>query len=283
MKAAQQSRSYYDQTYALLMKQRDELKAQYYAEEDKKDSDSEKLADYKASIEELQDQIAHFAEDMAKALYDIDFKSWADELSETLVNAWAAGESGAEAYKKKVSEILSNLGVKMISERFIANALEPIMNEFMKQYETDDGVLTEAGMRILGQMYQRGEELERLTEDFMNGLNEIALSNGADLKDKDSSSSSLGGGIKAVTEQTADLLASYINAIRADVSVNRITLTQILVAVQGQAEMPVIARAQLEQLRMIVLNTNRNADAAEMIYDLLHKLTPDGLKLNVKY
>lgn len=283
MKAAQESRTYYDQNYALLLKQRDELQAQYNAEEDKKKSDSEKLADFQAEIESLQDQITHFAEDMAKALYDIDFKSWASELGDALVDAWAAGESGAEAYKKKVSEILKNLGVKMITERFIATALEPIMNEFMKQYEKDDGVLTTQGMAILGKMYEKGQELEFMTNDFMNGLNDIAKQNGADLKDTDTSSSSLGNGIKGVTENTADLLASYINAIRADVSVNRITLAQILMHVQNQSEMPAIARSQLEELRRIADSTSRNADAAEMIYELLHKLTPDGIRLNVKY
>ena len=171
----------------------------------------------------------------------------------------------------------------MITERFIATALEPIMNEFMKQYEKDDGVLTTQGMAILGKMYEKGQELEFMTNDFMNGLNDIAKQNGADLKDTDTSSSSLGNGIKGVTENTADLLASYINAIRADVSVNRITLAQILIHVQNQSEMPAIARSQLEELRRIADSTSRNADAAEMIYELLHKLTPDGIRLNVKY
>lgn len=36
--------------------------------------------------------------------------------------------------------------------------------------------------------------------------------------------------------------------------------------------MPVIAKAQLEELRQIVDNTSRNADAADRIYDLLHSV-----------
>lgn len=41
-----------------------------------------------------------------------------------------------------------------------------------------------------------------------------------------SSSQTLSAGIKGVTEQTADLLAGYINSIRADVSVNRAMIAQ---------------------------------------------------------
>lgn len=42
----------------------------------------------------------------------------------------------------------------------------------------------------------------------------------------DDSSSSVGSSIKAIQEQTADLLAAYVNAIRADVSVNRAMIAQ---------------------------------------------------------
>jgi hypothetical protein len=49
------------------------------------------------------------------------------------------------------------------------------------------------------------------------------------------------------------------------------TLTEILYAVQGQSDMPMIARAQLQQLEQVAQNTQRNADAAEMIYEMLHQ------------
>ena len=40
------------------------------------------------------------------------------------------------------------------------------------------------------------------------------------------SSGSVTSGIKSITEQTADLLASYINSMRADLSVNRAMIAQ---------------------------------------------------------
>ena len=281
MKAAQQSRTYYDQSYAILLKQRDELQAQYAAEEDKKDSDSERLADFQAEIESLQDQITHFAEDMAKALYDIDFKSWASELSDALVNAWAAGESGAEAYKKKVSEILQGLGVKMITERFVSKAIEPVMDEFLKQYEKDDGILTKEGMAILGRMYEAGETLQGQVNTFMDGLNTISEQYGADMKGS-SSSSSAASGIKGMTEQTADLLASYINAIRADVSVIRISQAVHLPAIAASLQRTsVLAETQVTLQQQIAANTLRNADAADRIYDILHKIDIGATKVRV--
>ena len=281
---AKKSRSYYDATYASLLAQRDELRHQYEMEDEKKKSDANRLNDYQNEIAEMDDQIKHFAEDMAKAIYGIDFKTWASELSETLVSAWSSGEDAAEAYRKKVSDILKDLGVKMITERFISKALEPIMEDFLKQYEQDEGVLTQDGMNILARMYDAGDTLVEQTNDFMDGLNSIARQHGADLEEaKESSSAS--SAIKGMTEQTADLLASYINAIRADVSVNRMTLQQILFAMQGQAEMPVIATAQLEQLRMIAqytAATASNTARIDEIYSLLYENTLNANQFHVR-
>ncbi len=53
---------------------------------------------------------------------------------------------------------------------------------------------------------------------------------------EDSSSSNLGSGIKSITEDTANLLASYINAIRADVSYGKMQRERIAVALEGQGE-----------------------------------------------
>ena len=57
---------------------------------------------------------------------------------------------------------------------------------------------------------------------FEQGVNKAGLS----ILNKDESS--LSSNIKSITEETADIIASYINAIRADVSVNRAFLSQFV-------------------------------------------------------
>ena len=84
------------------------------------------------------------------------------------------------------------------------------------------------------------------------------------IKDTDDTSSSLSSGIKSITENTADLLASYVNSIRADVSVNR-TLIQAQVQYQSQ----------------IAANTLRNAEAADKIYDIMHKIEIGATKVRM--
>ena len=277
-----QSGEYFDMARANMLIQRDELKRQLADEEEKKDKDESKIIEYKEQIAEMEEDIKNFAKDMAETLYDIDFKSWAEQLSEALVNAWAAGENGAEAYKKKVSEILRDLGVKMITERFVMKALTPIMDEFLDQYDKDNGVLTEQGLAIIAKMYETGEEMSQQANAFMDGINEVAKQYGADLKDT-SSSSSVGSSIKGITENTADLLASYINAIRADVSVDRNMIAtyypQFLTVI---TQVSVLSQTQVTLQQQIAANTLRNANAADKIYDVMHKMEIGAVQIKVK-
>lgn len=245
VKQALQSKSYYDSVYASMLAQRDELARQLELEKDKKKSDKSKIADFEQSLTEIKDQIRYFATDMMKDLYGIDFKSWAQELAETLVSAWESGEDAAEAYRNKVSEILRDLGVKMIAERFMAEKLNPIMEQFIRQYELDKGILTEDGMRILAGMYEAGDELARQTSDFLDGINELAKERGLDMKESSSSSSGLSKSIEGISESTADLLGSYVNAVRADVSIIAMNIP-----VQNA-----IAQTQVQHLESIARHT----------------------------
>lgn len=100
-------------------------------------------------------------------------------------------------------------------------------------------------------------------KELWKSIEAAAKANGLDLSD--SSSSTLGKGIQSITESTADLLASYLNAIRADVSIMR----QIQ---QGGEENTAIFQSQLQQLNSIAQSTQRNADAAEEISSIMNSL-----------
>ena len=63
--------------------------------------------------------------------------------------------------------------------------------------------------------------------DFANAVLTAFRDSGAVLGTS-SGTKAMGDGIKSITEDTANLLASYINAIRADVSVTRTMIATIL-------------------------------------------------------
>ena len=76
------------------------------------------------------------------------------------------------------------------------------------------------------------------------------------------------------------MLASYLNAIRADVSVDRSMFERLME--EDLPKMSLIAEAQLRELNLIQMNTKRNADAADKIYELVNRVVDkSGNKLKI--
>lgn len=94
----------------------------------------------------------------------------------------------------------------------------------------------------------------------------------------DSSSSSSRNSVKSITEETGDLIASYLNSIRLYCAEDNTNLKQLTeLAKSALPEMSVIAKSQLAQLNAIAQNTLRSADAAEHI-DYLFNSVINGTK-----
>lgn len=252
MKTETNPSAYADQL-ALLHAQEDELRKQRQAEEDKKKTDKDKIADYDQQIKEMQLQIKTFAQDFLKDVYSIDMKSWASTLTDTIVSAWAKGEDAVDAYKKKVKDMVRDVVKNIITQKIMEKALEkPI--EWLTSVLDEKGQLDETDMiNFAKQVNEIGDKVV----PQITGLFDALKNEGLDMREDGSSSTT--NSIKGITEETADLLASYLNAVRLDVSVIR--------EMQGKfiPEMSEIAKSQLTQLNLIARNTLRNADAAERI------------------
>lgn len=252
MKSETNPSAYADQL-ALLHAQEDELRKQRQAEEDKKKTDKDKIADYDQQIKEMQLQIKTFAQDFLKDVYSIDMKSWASTLTDTIVSAWAKGEDAVDAYREKVKDMVRDVTKNIVSQKIMEKALEKPL-EWLTGILDEKGKLDETDMGdFADKLYQVGENVVPQLTGIFDALKEKGL----DLRENGSSSTT--NSIKGITEETADLLASYLNAIRLDVSVIR--------EMQGKflPEMSEIAKSQLTQLNLIAQNTLRNADAAERI------------------
>ena len=252
MKTEKNPSAYADQL-ALLHAQEDELRKQRQAEEDKKKTDKDKLADYDQQIKEMELQIKTFAQDFLKDIYSIDMKSWASTLTDTIVSAWAKGEDAVDSYKKKVKDMVRDVTKNIVSQKIMEKALEEPL-KWLTGILDKKGKLDETDMNdFADKLYQVGENVVPQLTGIFDALKEKGL----DLRENGSSSTT--NSIKGITEETADILASYLNAVRLDVSVIR--------EMQGKflPEMSEIAKSQLTQLNLIARNTLRNADAAERI------------------
>lgn len=266
----------YEQQYNLLIQKRKDYSDMYNSENKKKKKSQASLEEYKSKIAELDDQIRFFSEDIAKNLYGIDLKSWADQLSDALMTAFENGEDAAEAFNKSVTSILQGLVKQMIS----LGVMQPIFDELGKRlfgYTDDNGVKHEGSFDPNNPNKNKEKWMGDINEFLGNGgkvwqgveSSEILFNDMQNLVEKygntlfNTESSSTSSSIKGMTEQTADLLASYLNAIRADVSVIR----QLQAGKMGDYmdSMSLMAKSQVQYQSQIAANTLRNAEAAEKI------------------
>lgn len=271
---------------ALMQEQLSELEKQRQTEIDKKKTDDSKVADYENQIAEMKQQIKDFAEETAESLYGINLKDWASQLGDALYEAWQKGEDGAEAFKNKVADIMGDVMNSILK----ISILEPAMQQLQKMLFGEDGM-----SGYFGKDFSLDEkELESIA-DYLMGVSEKTddyysmldkLNNymekkyGISMKEEEEDSGSgLSKGMQNVTENTANLLASYINAIRADVSVKREYVRRLVEELFPAYN--VIAQAQLQQLTMIQINTAKNVEFVEEIRDILHRNINGVNKFNI--
>lgn len=259
-----------------LMAQRDQLQRQRANEDAKKKTDKDKLADYDQQIEEMERSIKNAAKNFLKELYGVDMKSWASQLTDAVVSAWEKGEDAIDAYKEKAKEMVKDLTKNIISQKIMEQALQKPL-DFLTQQIEKKGRLDEYDVtQLASDLYSAGEnsvanitavleELKRRGWDF-----------------SESGSSSTTNTIKGVTEETADLLAAYLNAIRLDVSVNRENIKAIATNVSLLPAMSEIQKSQLAAMNQLVTLAQVRNDRIDEIVTWTRKVSNGSSKIYVK-
>lgn len=257
-----------------LEMQRSELQKQQELESQKKKKDKDKIIDYQQQVEELGHEIADFYEELASDRYDINIDSWADKISDAITNAFASGEDAAKAFNDTVADIMQDV----VSNIVKIGIVKPAMDKLQEYLFGANGIATtssEEGVEIsaneaMGLVAQLSGLRDTIgqAQDIWNVINDAAKQAGVDMaKTGSSSEGTLTKGIQGMSENTADLLASYLNSIRADVA--SIRLLQ-----EGSGTNP-IAQAQLQNLQTLVsLAQERNTRIGE-IYDILSRARTD--------
>lgn len=264
--------------YAAMVQQRDLLQSAANSEKYGKSGDAKRASDYEAQAAELNDQINEFKLNVLKEIYGIDLTSFSNSLSSALVDAFKNGQDAAEAFANSVNNLLDTIVKNVIAQAVIMPEVEKLMKQIEDTYDLNDpdsidnviDIISEWSDKIGTKIVENGEKIYKGVDNRTGGK---LSANG--------SSSSMSSSIKGLTEETGSLLASYINAIRADVSMSRDMLKQVVEVAFPQ--MNVLAEQQLKQLNAIVqqaklieANTRSNAEAARNIQSALNSVLTLG-------
>lgn len=203
------------------------------------------------------------SEDMIESLTE---KLTGNKYSD-LVSAWgdamATMSNTSDNLVDHFEENLRNVILKSMIENLYGEKIKALIEKTKKYGDPNGGTekkLDTATGKVMSEY--TNTEMDEIGKDLADVTKQIEASRDY-LKRyygwSDNSSSSLTNSVKGITEETGDLIASYLNSIRLDVSVIREE------QVKCMSESNEIAKSQLTQLNFISANTLRNAEAAERI------------------
>lgn len=199
------------------------------AEEDKKDTDWDRIDEWKEAITDLQEQADQLRSQKLNELGGFgsgaDMKSAAEEFASAWLEAYKETGDGLTALEDKWDEYINNVIMKQLALRGIEKFLEPIMNKLDNMIGDDS--------------YLSNDELKELQDDIdktMPALNEywkkLAESFKIPIVDEGGSdnASTLSKSVQGVTESTANVIEAYLNSMRFFVSDSNMVLNNFYMA-----------------------------------------------------
>ena len=140
-----------------------------------------------------------------------------DDISNTIFDAVLKGADAWDAFNDSAVKVIDNIGRKMIQEFVVQSYLSQFEDELMDAWGKGEDA-PEALAKILFDIYAGlGDVLGEGMEAYQEWL-DMMQANGLDISSLYGQGESLGKDIQRITEDQADLLASYVNAIRAYVA-----------------------------------------------------------------
>ena len=139
-----------------------------------------------------------------------------DDISNFIFDAVLNGADAWDAFNDSAVRVIDNIGRKMIQEFIVQSYLNQFQDELEAAWGKED--TPQALAEILFDIYGGlGEVLGEGMEAYQDWL-DMMQANGLDISSLYGQGESLGKDIQRITEDQADLLASYVNAIRAYVA-----------------------------------------------------------------
>lgn len=247
-----------------MEQQQAHLRGMISDEQSKKKTDNGKIQDYQNQIAELDRQIQDMYDEIANDILQTNAKDFASTLADSLTEAFKAGEDAANAFEQTVNEVLQNAIVNQLKKKFLENQLQSALDSLY----TDMGYWSGDNFIFDGLTEQEIADFKAKVQAAANNYNQaldVYKDLFKDLEIEDDSEDSLTGAVKGVTEETADIIAGQMNAIR----INQMEATQVL-------------RQSLQALNTIANNTAYNRYLQDILSAVRELQRPSGDSLRAQ-
>lgn len=227
----------------LLEQQKLLIEQQIREEQDKKNTDDERIKEWQRQIEEINQTIEDNKEAAVDAIFGEDLQSAIENFADAYAEAWANGEDKAESAKDTVKKMMQQMVTESIKAAMQSSgAMEEIRNKLQQFYA--DNVLTGWEQDYI---YNMAEELQKELDEQFGWADSLFGSDKA--KEQQSASS---GGFETMTQDQASELNGRFTALNES-SLRQEAIQQGISDIADDAR-NIIAQSYLE-LQQISENT----------------------------
>ena len=206
----------------------------------------------------LDEQAKAAYDQMVSYLTDV-FGSLGQSLSDSIVKAFSDGTDASLDFKSSVTNTIEKLTQDLMNSMFLADYFGNFQKQVVAIYSDPNLSKQQVGANVISTMSSFFEGLgvvEKNSEDFLAQMQSTGQKYGFDLyKPTTTTTSGLTADIKSVTEDTANLLSSLLNAVRGDVSAQVIVMKSIEGLMIDSNNSNANALAQLVKIESNTYNT----------------------------
>lgn len=200
-----------DQQNKLLEQQKVLIQQQIREEQDKKNTDKDRIKEWQSQIDEINEAIADNKEKAKDAIFGEDLKSAIDNFANAQAEAWASGEDRAESAKDTVKKMMRQMvteSIKAATES--SGAMEKIRDKLKEFYA--DNVLSGWEQDYI---YNMAEELQKEIDRQFGWADSLMKDEVEEPeKEEDISENTLKGAYAKASQESIDLLAGQTGAVR---------------------------------------------------------------------
>ncbi|MBX9054101.1 tape measure protein [Parabacteroides merdae] len=200
-----------DQQNKLLEQQKVLIQQQIREEQDKKNTDKDRIKEWQSQIDEINEAIADNKEKAKDAIFGEDLKSAIDNFANAQAEAWASGEDRAESAKDTVKKMMRQMvteSIKAATES--SGAMEKIRDKLKEFYA--DNVLSGWEQDYI---YNMAEELQKEIDRQFGWADSLMKDKVEEPeKEEDISENTLKGAYAKASQESIDLLAGQTGAVR---------------------------------------------------------------------
>lgn len=239
-----------DQQNKLLEQQKVLIQNQIREEESKKNSDDNRIREWREQIEDIDKLIADNKEAAVDAIFGEDIKSAIEDFADAYADAWGEGEDRAKSAKDTVRAMMQQMVRESIKAAIQSSGQMELIRQKLAEFY-NDGILTEWEQNYV---YNMAEQLQKELDEQFGWADSL-------LNDQESRQASQKG-IATASQDSVDENNARLTTIQGH--------TYSLV--QGMNALNTTANVMLERIAGIERNTGETNDKLTQVRDDMRKV-----------